>query len=150
MNYIKEAENYLHHYRDMKRAANNAKRQVTKIKSRTEPKEVGSVKLDVTGVRGSSKEVNTYDDMYKLTEWVRIYKENMKEIEHIAKILQEISDEENEPYKDILEYWYVERLSRDEICEKMNIGKSAFYEKKEKAIQKLALSLFGIRVVKTI
>lgn len=149
MDYIKEAENYLQHYRDMKRAVTNAEREIRKIVGRTAPGTLQAVQMDITGVR-SSKEGNTQSDMYQLQEWLKIRKENRKEIEHIANILQEISDEEKEPYRELLEYWYVERLKVLEICEKMNLGKSAVYEKKDKALQKFATALFGIRVVKMI
>lgn len=149
MDYIKEAENYLYHYRDMKRAVRHAVREIKRIRTRTAPGAINAVLIDVTGVR-ASKEANTLDDMYKLQEWINIFRENQKEVEHISKALHEISQEEKEPYKELLEYWYIERKSCAEICENMEIKKSEFYEKKREALQKLAISLFGIRMIKVI
>ncbi|QDR80218.1 sigma-70 family RNA polymerase sigma factor [Sporomusa termitida] len=151
MNCIREAENYLRYYRELHQSINHASRMIVRLRMQTAPGVVSAVNIDVTGIR-SSKTVNTLNQMYQLQKWQEMKDRTLEEIEKIEEALAGISQAQGcERYRDVLFMWYVERLDKDEIAEKLGYStRQSVYDMKNKAIRKFAVALFGVIALEAI
>lgn len=151
MNCIREAENYLRYYRELQQSINHANRMIGRLKMQTAPGAVSAVNIEVTGIR-SSKPVNTLNQLYQLQKWQEMKERTLEEIEKIEEALAGINQAQGcERYRDVLFMWYVERLDKDEIAEKLSYShRQSAYEVKNKAIKKFAVALFGVVALEAI
>ncbi len=151
MNCIREAENYLRYYRELHQSIEHASRMISKIKWQTAPGGVSAVNMDVTGVR-ASKPMNTLNQMYQLQKWQEMKERTLEKVEKIEEALNGISQAQGcERYRDVLFMWYVERLDKDEIAERLGYShRQSAYEIKNKAIKQFAVALFGVIALEAI
>lgn len=71
MNYIREAENYLRYYRQLKKSIEHADKMITRLTWETLPKKVGAAVLEATGVHADHP-VNTMNQLYELRKWSQL------------------------------------------------------------------------------
>ena len=78
----------------------------------------------------------------------RAYKSTYSKIKTIEKALDHIEkDGERETDdKQLLLYYYVDKLGDDRTAEKLNISRSSFYRRKYIAITRFARQFFGVEV----
>lgn len=150
MNYIREAENRLWYYRDLQRSIDEMSRQIVRLISKSGPKELTAMKYDSTGIR-SSKHDEAYNILFEMQKLKDGIDKTKKGLQEINAILEEISqDEDCEQYGDILRKWYIERLSKEVIAEELNYSVRTVYYKRDAAIRKFAVSIFGIEALKVV
>lgn len=150
MDYIRKAENYLRHYRDLKHSVVNMSREIARLQYRTAPSEdVGAAKMDPTGVRADDVS-NTYNDLYRLQTLAASLEETKEALQHIDEILEEMGQWSlQERDRRILELWYVENKEKEEICEELKISIRHLYREKERSIRKFAIKLWGLPALKS-
>lgn len=150
MNYIKEAEQYLKYYHQLKRSVDHTDHMITKMKWKSRPHEIRAISNDITGI-AAKKPSDTLDQLYELSKWQECKADNLKEIAHIECILDEISKGEGcERYGDLLKMWYVERMDKIDIASELNCSERNAYRLKESAVEKFAIGLFGIVVLRSL
>lgn len=150
MNCIREAENYLRYYRELRQSIGHADRMITKLKWQSAPREVGAVNMDVTGVR-AEKPINTLNQMYQLQKWQEMRELTQVEIDKIDEQLDFLSSEPGcEQYRVILTRWYVDKHNREDIADELGHSLRNIYRIKEQAMQKFSVMLFGIEALKAI
>ena len=151
MNCIREAENYLRYYRELTQSIEHASRMISKLNWQGAPRDARAASVDITGIR-ASKPVNTLNQIYQLQKWQEMKERTIEEIEKIEEELQGIClDPGCERYRDVLYMWYVEKLDKDEIAERLGYSsRQSVYDMRNKAIRKFAVALFGVVALETI
>jgi hypothetical protein len=151
LNYIREAENYLRYYRQLKKSIEHADRMITWLTWGTIPKDMRAAQLEATGIHADHP-VNTVNQLYQLQKWQDIKARTMIELSAIDDELDSICEENGcERYKDILVMWYVDKLYKEEIADKLGYScKKSVYSMRDKAIEKFAVALFGISALEAI
>lgn len=150
MNYIKEAENYLKYYRNLKKSLDHANYMINNFTWLTAPNSIHAVVNDPSGI-SARKPVNTVEQLYELVRWQEQKKQTQKEIDHIEEILNDMVKEKGcEKYRRVLEMWYVEKEDKEYIAQELNYCTRNVFRVKEKALEKFAVTLFGIKALKAI
>lgn len=151
MNYIKEAEQYLYHYRDMYVSIENMHKEISKLVW-SGPKDISAVQLDVTGVHGSNQQDETINIMYKIQTLTNSKEQTKNKLDEMDNILEEIANEKGcELYGHVLRKWYIERIPKEDIAKEIGYSsKQSIYSLRAKAIRKFAIRLFGIEALKAI
>lgn len=142
MDYIREAIERLRHLKNLYKAQENLKDTILDLKLKCQGKE-----RVLDGMPKGSGSV-TYDDeiinnMFKLQQSEAQFKETVAAIKKINKELDGLEEKDRE----LLVQWYVEKIDRLDLCSKYNISQSELYRRKDKAIRKFAVQVFGIRVI---
>ena len=124
---------------------------ISRLKWQGLPREVSAVNIDVTGIH-SSKPLNTLNQVYQLQKWQEIRERTIVEIEKIEESLSCIClDPGCERYRDVLYMWYVEKLDKEDIAERLGYShRQSAYEIRNKAIKKFAVTLFGVIALEAI
>ena len=151
MNCIREAENYLRYYRELHKSIEHADYMISKLSWQTAPKEMAAVSIDITGIR-AGKPCNTLNQMYQLQIWQEMKDKTLEELEKVDATLNSLSIGLGcERYKDILLMWYVDKVDKEVIAEKMGYSsRQSVYDLRNKAINKFSVALFGIIALKAI
>jgi hypothetical protein len=148
LNYIREAENYLYYYRDMKKSLDQLEKQINKLISKAGPHDLKAMTFDQTGIRHSQQDeaINILFQLQKLIENREKTEEKLKKID---ELLDSISQDEGcELYGTVLRKWYIERIPKEEIAEEIGYSsRTSIYTIRARAIRKLAVRLFGIGMV---
>lgn len=146
MDYIKEAENYLRHYKELKSSIKHAEHEIAKLKWKSRPGEVSAVSNDITGVTADHPG-NTLNEMYQLQKWQDVRDESNREIQHVENLLAGMEEKERK----VLEMWYVQRMDKYDIAAEFGYNsKQPVYNTRNIAIKKFAVILFGINALKAI
>lgn len=146
MDYIKEAENYLRHYKELKSSIKHAEHEIAKLKWKSRPGEVSAVSNDITGVTADHPG-NTLNEMYQLQKWQDVRDESNREMQHVENLLAGMEEKERK----VLEMWYVQRMDKYDIAAELGYNsKQPVYNTRNKAIKKFAVILFGINALKAI
>lgn len=151
MDCIREAENYLRYYRELWKSIEHADRVIKQLMWQTAPRIPGAVTMDVTGIRASQPH-DTLNQIYQLQKWQEMREVTLIEMGKVEDVLNAICQDPGcERYKDVLVMWYVEKMDKDMIAEKLGYShKQSAYEIKNKAIKKFAVTLFGVIALKAI
>lgn len=151
MNCIREAENYLRYYRELRKSVEHADRMIGQLLHQTAPRIPGAVAMDLTGVRAPQSH-DTLNQIYQLQKWQEMKELTLIEVEKVDDVLAAICQDSGcERYKDVLVMWYVAKLDKEEIAEKLGYShRQSVYEIKNKAIRKFAVALFGVTALKAI
>lgn len=153
MNYIKEAEKYLYHYRDLNVSIENMNKEISKLITSSGPKDISAMQYDVTCVSSSSQD-EAMNVLFKIKTLTNSKEQTEKELSKIDNILKEISKEKgSELYGQILKKWYIEKVPKEDIAKAIgysNSSRRSIYTLKGKAIRKFAIRFFGIEVLKVI
>ncbi|MBU2702267.1 hypothetical protein Ga0466249_003394 [Sporomusaceae bacterium BoRhaA] len=151
MNCIREAENYLRYYRDLKKSIEHADVMIARLTWQTVPKGAGVAQMEATGIH-AGRPINTLNQFYQLQKWQEMRDNTLVEVERIDKEIDSICEDPGcERYKDILVMWYVEKLSKEDIAEAIGYSRrQSVYQLRKRAIEKFAVSLFGIEALQAI
>lgn len=115
----------------------------------TAPKEISAVSIDITGI-SALRPVNTLNQIYQLQKWQEMKTKTADEIAKVDEVLDSISQEPGcGRYKDILFMWYVEKLDKEDIAQKLGYSsRQSVYDLRNRAIKKFSIALFGIVALK--
>lgn len=151
MNCIREAENYLRYYRELKKSVEHADRMIGQLMRQTAPRMIGAVTMDITGIR-TSQPHDTLNQIYQLQKWQEMKELTLNEIGKVDSVLDAICQDSGcERYKEVLVMWYVEKMDKDMIAGKFGYSsRQSVYDMKNKAIRKFAVALFGVTALKAI
>lgn len=150
MDYVKEAEKRLRHYRDLEKSLEQMDRDIARIINRCKPAELNAVAMDITGIR-SGKVDEAYNILYKLQTLKESRQETEEEAEEIANLLKDISQEpECNLYGKVLYSWYVKQKPRDEIAKEIGYSVRQTYNIRDQAIRKFAVRILGIKALEAI
>jgi len=151
MNYIREAENVLKHYKDLYQSIENMDRQIGRLVSNAGPSGGRAIKLDESGIR-SGKFDATINLLYEIQTLTDNKFKTQTELDEINVILDEISAEPGcEQHKAVLWKWYIERVPKEDIAEQIGYGsKQSVYNIRNLAIRKFAIRLFGIDALRAV
>lgn len=151
MDYIKEAEKRLLHYRDLEKSLQQLKRDISERILKSGPSELSAVSLDFTGV-SSGKVDDTCNMIYEINQLKECYFTTKKEVGKIEMLLADISKDHGcEQYGKLLKLWYVDKVGKEKIKDEMGYSSiQSVYDMKNKSIRKFAIRLFGINALKVI
>jgi len=150
LNYIKEAEKYLKYYYDLNESIKRMTRERAILLHDSWPEDIKGIDYTKPKIDENFHQDEAYDILYKikvLTENIEITQEKLKEIDII---LDDISiDDGCELYGPVLKMWYVDKLPKELIAEKVKYSsRQSIYDIKNKAIRKFAIRLFGLEALK--
>ncbi|KEH99959.1 DUF1492 domain-containing protein [Clostridium botulinum] len=147
MNYINEAIEYLTSYNDLKIALKNLKNKELLLKENLE--EIKSVSLDgmpkSNMIDPDDRIINIIFKLDQTRNYIKETENKIKEIDNIFKNFKE--NELTKEYGKILRLWYIEQWSKIRIAMEFNCSERQLYRIRSKAIRKLAIQLFGIKVI---
>lgn len=150
MDYIKEAEKRLWHYRDLEKSIEQMDKDIARIISKSSPSELNAVAMDITGIRGN-KQDEAMNILFELQTITMAKKHTEDEIREIADILREISQEpECSLYGKVLYAWYVKRTEKDDIAKEIGYSRRQVYNIRNAAIRKFAVRILGIKALNAI
>lgn len=145
MNYIREAEKYLKHYKDLKYSLEQIDREIYRLQMSSAPKDIKAVNFD--GVpHAEYYQDNIFNIAFQLKVFTEAKEQTLARLEEIDRILEDIG-RENKNYEKILRMWYIEKRPWEEIAEGLQYSpksRNSIYELKNEAIRKFAVMLFGI------
>ncbi len=150
MNYIREAEEQLKSYKALIFSVENLKKHIQHLDRLRGPKEIKAAQFEVTGIKGSSKEDDLLDSLYKLSVYQDNLKETIYKIELIDNILEQLAEIPycEDFYPDLLRKFYIDKLPVNQIADKLGYSHHrSIYEHKEKAIKHFAILLHGLPAV---
>lgn len=147
MNYINEAMEYLTSYKDLKIAVENLKEKETKLSEN-----LHSLKpINLNGMpKGKSVEVDDVlvNTIFQLDQTKKFIKETEDKIREIDLVLENLkSNDATEEYEKLLRLWYIEEWTKIAMTKEFNCSDRQLYRIRAKAIRKLAIQLFGIKVI---
>lgn len=148
MDYIREAIEYLKSYNDLEKAKDNLSIEIRELRANTGEK---TVNLDGMPHGSNCSGLSDYvvNNLYKLQIAERNYKETIRCMARIDRILEELNEgNRNEMHGQLLRMWFIENRSKESIAEALNISVRHIFRMKNIAIRRLAIQLYGIRVIK--
>ncbi len=150
MDYIREAEKKLWHYRDMKRSLEWQEREISKLKWAGAPMGITAMNLD--GMPKGNKADEMINIAFELKAYLEMKAATEEEVSIIDNILDEISKDKGcERYGEILRLWYIDGLKKEKVLEIMNYGSlTSIYDLKNEAIRKFAVNIYGSTALKAI
>ncbi|VBB05588.1 rna polymerase sigma factor region 3/4 [Lucifera butyrica] len=150
MDCIREAENYLRYYRELKQSIEHSNYMIERLVMKTAPADASAIRLEPTGIH-AARPNNTLNQIYQLQKWQEMKDRTLEEIEKVDRVLDSICQDHGcERYKDILVMWYVEKLDREDIASKLGYSRRSIFYLKDKAIRKFTVSLFGFEALQAI
>ncbi|WMJ80965.1 DUF1492 domain-containing protein [Clostridium sp. MB40-C1] len=147
MNYINEAMEYLTSYKDLKIAIENLNEKEIKLNERLYGLRSGNFNGMPKGksVEADDILVNTIFQLDQTRKFIKETEDKIKEIDDVLKNLKENDD--TEEYEKLLRLWYIEDWTKIAMTEEFNCSDRQLYRIRAKAIRKLAIQLFGIKVI---
>lgn len=148
MNYIKEAEDYLRNYNDLLSAVDNLEKEIEEINE-----ELACIKsMDYSGMPHGSGSVLPDDrlvnKLYRKQKAEKELKSTQNAIKRIDEVLEGLSvGEGNEKHEKILRLFYLEGARGQALEEVLECSERHAYRLKGIAIRRLAVQLFGIKVI---
>lgn len=141
MNWIREAESKLYDYSAKAQSLQSVTARIALLES--EMSCVRSATTDGTAVHGggNGREDALLNNIAERDELQRAKASVTKWLEWVNRALTALSEQE----KDLLDKFYINRRKGhvERLCEKMNVEKSEVYRRKEKALRRFALALYG-------
>lgn len=139
INYFKAAERALSERGNLERALVNLEKRKERAIRRGAPKDVKAIDYSSVYVSGGGAN-DALADCLELIEIRREIEETREEIEHIDAVLGQLAPADEA----ILRAWYVERLSKEEVAERINYSSSStIYDLRNKAVAAFAVLYFG-------
>lgn len=141
MNWVKEAESKLRDYAAKEQSLESVAERIAQLN--LEMSCVRSATTDGTAVHGggNGREDALINNIAERDELQRAKQLTTEWLEWVNGALTALSDTE----RDLLDKFYVNRQRGhvERLCEKMNVEKSEVYRRKEKALRRFALALYG-------
>lgn len=139
INYFKAAERTLSERGNLERALVNLEKRKERAIRRGAPKDVKAIDYSSVYVSGGGAN-DALTDYLELIEIKREIEETREEIEHIDAVLGQLAPADAA----LLRAWYVERLSKEEVAERINYSSSStIYDLRNKAVAAFAVLYFG-------
>lgn len=149
MDYIREAEKRLWHYRDLKRSLEWQEKEIARLKWEGAPRDIKAMNYD--GMPKCRQQDDAYNTLFKLQMYIDMKQSTEEEIKKIDDILDGIDDNGCDGYKKILMLWYIEGWTKEEIAEELNYSsRKSIYTLRNEAIRKFSIRLFGLETLKAI
>ena len=140
MNYFKESEKILYSKKYLENSLENLKKRKERLEAEGCPKEISAIKYDGISVKTSG---NIHSTINKMAEYNQI----LKDIKGTELLINEIVGVVNQLQKEsreVIEYWYFDRLTQDEIKDKMYFSsRTTIYKKKNKAVNEFSVLFYG-------
>ena len=149
MNYVKEAENYLKHFKDLHNSVNRMDKQISRLVSKAGPKDITAMIMDERLGDGNHDEtLNMLFEMQVLTD---NKKKTEKKLHEIDDLLNKLSEKPGcEHYGKVLRQWYIEGVTEWEIAQELKYSERHVRRIKGQAIRRFAVMMFGIEPLKII
>lgn len=148
MNYIKEAEDYLRNYNDLLSAVDNLKREISEI-----DEDLVCIKnIDYSGMpHGSGSALpddKLVNKLYRKQKAEEELESTQKAIKRVNEVLEGLNvGEGNEKHEEVLRLFYIENARGQALEKKLDCSERHAYRLKGRAIRRLAVQLFGIKVI---
>lgn len=151
MDYVREAEKVLYHYRDLKFALQNLEHQIEKLIFQSAPADAKGANIEITGIKSGYHD-DAYNSLFKLKVLTENWDKTEEEIKKIDSLLDAIEKEPGcEYYTQVLRLWYIEKIPKEEIAGLIGYSpasRQSIYNIKDKAIRKFAVMYFGLGALK--
>lgn len=149
MNYIREAENYLYHYRDLYKSIENMDREISRLIRNSGPQDITGISYDGVG-QGQVSQDDAFNTLFKIQKLTESRKETKEKLEKIDTLLDDLSEDEGcEFFGEVLRKWYIEKIPKEEIATDIGYSsRQSIYTLRGKAIRKFSIRLFGIESVR--
>jgi len=139
MNYFKEAEYILYNYSKLCIALNNLKTRKSHLIWGSAPSGKISTGAACVG-SGSNYSNNAEKDLTELNQTMANILITENKINEIDSLLCELACEE----RAVIQLWYFEMITKENMLEKLNIGSlDSLYKKRKKAVGDFAILYFG-------
>lgn len=143
MNWKREAIDKLKNYEVHRKALENIPREIRRLESAYAG--IRSATTDgtpVSGGGGSTREDSMLSNIVHRDELKRRLKEAGLWVVQVDKALAALDDEE----RLVLNRFYIHRAKGNvgELCERMNLEKTAVYDRRDKALRRFTIALYGI------
>ncbi|WP_105620003.1 hypothetical protein [Vallitalea okinawensis] len=112
MNYIKEAENHLYHYRALTLSIDNMQRERNKLILENGPHDISSIELNPMKVKGGKQQDEAINTLFKIQQLTKSIKDTKERLSDIDKVLVNMNTIE----ADILKKWYIQKDDKNEIA----------------------------------
>lgn len=138
MDYLREAENILRKVNLLEKALDNLKRHKGLIIQRNAPQGCKALSFDKPASAPIDKE--TLTELCEYAQCIERITATEYEIKRIKDIISQLSCEE----QNLIQLWYIDGMSKDEIKEKLYISShSTLYKLQRQAVSNFALLYFG-------
>lgn len=139
MNYFKEAEHVLSSRKALDRSLLNLYRRKERLIDSGAPQEITGLDPAKPYVTGGTVN-DTMTDCLDLVEINKEIKITEAKVNEIDDIIGQVSDEG----KGILSLWYIDGITKDEMCEKLHYAsRKSLYDHRNRAIGEFAVLYFG-------
>ncbi len=142
MNWVKEAESKLRDYAAKEQSLESVTERIAQL--RTEMTCVRSATTDSTAVRGGGncREDALLNNIAERSELERARDLAASWLEWVNKALRALPDAD----RHLLDVFYINRHKGhvERLCEEMNVEKSQVYNRKNAALRKFTIALYGI------
>jgi len=147
MNCIRDAEELLLNYRDMKYSIMRMEREIERLANR--PKDIEAIQYDKPGGKKYYDKDDILNCLYRIKKLSDMKKQTEERIQEIDRVLDEMDkDPDCDFFKEVLVMWYLEKLPKDIIAEEIGYSsRKSVYLVRNKAIKKFAVIFYGIKGV---
>lgn len=148
MDYIREAIEYLKSYKDLQASLENLSFEIKELNAVIPGDK--SIELDGMphGSGSSLPDDAIVNKLFRLQKAKEEYVKTKKAIDHMDKVLAGLSDsEEHKIHEKVLRLWFLENRRADDIGKQINCSERHVFRIKNIAIRRLAVQLFGIKVI---
>ncbi len=147
MNCIKEAEELLVNYSDLKYSIERMEKKIDRLGGK--PKDIKAARYDRIGGRKHYDQDDTLNVLFKIKKLAEMKKRTEEKIKQIDQVLGDIEKySECHLYKEVLVLWYIEKLPKDLIGDEIGYSsRKSVYILRNKAIKKFAIMLFGMDII---
>lgn len=139
MNYFKEAEHVLSSRKALDRSLLNLYRRKERLIDSGAPQRVTGLDPAKPYVTGGAVDDTMHDclDLVEVNKEIKITEAKIKEIDNVIGQL-------NDDGKSILSLWYIDGITKDEMCEKLHYAsRKSLYDHRNRAIGEFAVLYFG-------
>lgn len=143
MNYIKEAEEYLRSYSDLKDSIVNIKKELEFL----ELELTGAKAIDYSGMPGGGGATLPDDRVVNLLFKKQVKEAALESTENTVVHIKNIFENLNEVESKVLKAFYIEGLRGTALEEKFELCERQVYNLRQPAIRRFAKQLFGIKAI---
>lgn len=122
-------------------AQDNIKRRISDLTARLQSPKTANTGGVTTGGDVSRYEEGMLSTIFEKGSLEKQYRNNAQDIRQIETALKVLTSEE----KDIIGGLYFDHLSPDHLASKCNMSRSAIYNSRDRAIEKMMLYMFGTK-----
>jgi ArpU family phage transcriptional regulator len=144
MNYIHEAREFLKHFKDMKIANENLRYKIDEMNEKISEVKGMTISDMPKGGGSNHPDDNLCNAMFERDRCLEALSKNSIKLSRATTIFNKLDKES----KEILTMYYIEEEKTDtEIARELGIGRTKLSLKKNSALRKFAIQLFGINAL---